>query len=60
MSVSRPNFIELCNRLTAEDEKAFEHLWQYLGLSIDWNTAVPSTPIGWLPPRPPVLSNSLR
>ena len=22
--VSRPNFIELCNRLTAEDEKAFE------------------------------------
>ena len=24
VSVSRPNFIELCNRLTAEDEKAFE------------------------------------
>jgi len=23
ISVSRPNFIELCNRLTAEDEKAF-------------------------------------
>jgi valyl-tRNA synthetase len=36
ISVSRPNFIELCNRLTAEDEKAFEHLWRYLGLSIDW------------------------
>jgi valyl-tRNA synthetase len=34
--VSRPNFIELCNRLTAEDEKAFEHLWRYLGLSVDW------------------------
>jgi valyl-tRNA synthetase len=36
ISVSRPNFIELCNRLTAEDEKAFERLWRYLGLSVDW------------------------
>jgi valyl-tRNA synthetase len=36
ISVSRPNFIELCNRLTAEDEKAFEDLWRYLGLSVDW------------------------
>jgi valyl-tRNA synthetase len=36
ISVSRPNFIELCVRLTTEDEKAFEHLWRYLGLSIDW------------------------
>ncbi len=36
VSVSRPNFIELCNRLTAEDEKAFEHLWRHLGLSVDW------------------------
>jgi valyl-tRNA synthetase len=36
ISISRPNFIELCNRLTAEDEKAFEHLWRYLGLSVDW------------------------
>jgi valyl-tRNA synthetase len=35
-SVSRPNFIELCNRLTIEDEKAFEQLWKYLGLSVDW------------------------
>jgi valyl-tRNA synthetase len=26
ISVSRPNFIELCGRLTIEDEKAFEHL----------------------------------
>jgi valyl-tRNA synthetase len=34
--VSRPNFIELCARLTAEDEKVFEHLWRYLGLSVDW------------------------
>jgi valyl-tRNA synthetase len=36
VSVSRPNFIELCARLTAEDEKAFEALWKYLGLSVDW------------------------
>src|SRR5262245_23441563 len=36
ISVSRPNFIELCNRLTGEDEKAFEHLWKHLGLSVDW------------------------
>jgi valyl-tRNA synthetase len=35
--VSRPNFIELCSRLTTEDEKAFEHLWKYLGLSVDWS-----------------------
>ena len=35
--VSRPNFIELCTRLTVEDEKAFEHLWRHLGLSVDWS-----------------------
>src|SRR6187401_3263196 len=32
ISVSRPNFIELCTRLTAEDERAFEQLWKSLGL----------------------------
>src|ERR1051326_5420395 len=37
ISVSRPNFIELCNRLTTEDEKAFERLWRTLGLSVDWS-----------------------
>jgi valyl-tRNA synthetase len=37
ISVSRPNFIELCTRLTHEDEKAFEHLWRHLGLSVDWS-----------------------
>src|SRR5262249_49038265 len=37
ISVSRPNFIELCARLTAEDEKAFERLWKHLGLSVDWS-----------------------
>jgi valyl-tRNA synthetase len=34
--ISRPNFIELCEKLTAEDEKAFEALWRQLGLSVDW------------------------
>jgi valyl-tRNA synthetase len=34
--VSRPNFIELCHRLTVEDEKAFEALFRRLGLSVDW------------------------
>jgi valyl-tRNA synthetase len=34
--VSRPNFVELCHRLTAEDERAFELLWRTLGLSVDW------------------------
>jgi valyl-tRNA synthetase len=37
VAVSRPNFIELCVKLTGEDEKAFEHLWRFLGLSIDWS-----------------------
>ncbi len=37
ISVSRPNFIELCTKLTVEDEKAFEQLWRYLGLSVDWS-----------------------
>jgi valyl-tRNA synthetase len=34
--VSRPNFIELCERLTREDEKAFLALWRRVGLSVDW------------------------
>jgi valyl-tRNA synthetase len=34
---SRPNFVELCLRLTAEDEKAFEELWRRVGLSVDWS-----------------------
>jgi valyl-tRNA synthetase len=37
IAISRPNFVELCNRLTHEDEKAFEHLWRHLGLSVDWS-----------------------
>ncbi|MBM3730438.1 MAG: valine--tRNA ligase [Actinobacteria bacterium] len=34
--ISRPNFIELCNELTREDEKVFEELFRRLGLSVDW------------------------
>jgi valyl-tRNA synthetase len=34
--VSRRNFIELCERLTREDEVQFEKLWRDLGLSVDW------------------------
>ncbi len=36
VAVSRPNFVELCLRLTEEDERAFEALWRSLGLSVDW------------------------
>ncbi|MEJ3742016.1 valine--tRNA ligase [Actinomycetes bacterium KLBMP 9797] len=36
-SISRRNFVELCERLTVEDEQAFEALWRRLGLSVDWS-----------------------
>jgi valyl-tRNA synthetase len=35
--VSRRNFIELCERLTALDERAFEDMWRRIGLSVDWS-----------------------
>ena len=35
--ISRPNFIELCDELTAQDEKVFEDLFRRLGLSVDWS-----------------------
>ncbi|KAA0235854.1 MAG: Valine--tRNA ligase [Acidimicrobiales bacterium] len=35
--ISRRNFIDLCHRLTVEDEQAFEDLWRTLGLSVDWS-----------------------
>ena len=37
VAISRPNFIELCNELTHEDEKVFEELFRRLGLSVDWS-----------------------
>lgn len=36
VAISRRNFVELCERLTVEDEKVFEELWRRLGLSVDW------------------------
>jgi valyl-tRNA synthetase len=36
-TISRRNFVELCERLTAEDEQVFEDLWRMLGLSVDWS-----------------------
>jgi len=36
LSISRPNFVELCHALTAQDEQAFETLFRRLGLSVDW------------------------
>jgi valyl-tRNA synthetase len=35
--ISRPNFVELCERLVEEDEQVFEQLWRQLGLSVDWS-----------------------
>ena len=35
--VSRRNFVELCERLTVDDERQFEALWRHLGLSVDWS-----------------------
>ncbi|MFC7489269.1 MULTISPECIES: valine--tRNA ligase [unclassified Knoellia] len=37
MPISRQNFIELCDELTVEDEKAFESLFRRLGQSFDWS-----------------------
>ena len=36
LPISRRNFVELCEQLTATDEQVFEQLWRRLGLSIDW------------------------
>src|SRR5687768_12640074 len=36
LAISRRNFVELCHRLTQEDEQVFEQLWRHLGLSVDW------------------------
>ncbi len=34
--ISRPNFLELCEALTEEDEKGFEEVFRAVGLSVDW------------------------
>ncbi|MFC7571472.1 class I tRNA ligase family protein [Klenkia terrae] len=37
LPISRRNFVELCERLTAVDEAEFEKLWRQVGLSVDWS-----------------------
>ena len=37
LPISRPNFVELCERLTDLDEQLFEDVWRRLGLSVDWS-----------------------
>ena len=49
VSISRPNFVELCLALTETDEQAFEALWRTLGLSVDWSMTY--TTIGHLAQR---------
>jgi valyl-tRNA synthetase len=49
VSISRPNFVELCLALTESDERAFEALWRTLGLSVDWSMTY--TTIGRLAQR---------
>ncbi len=49
VSISRPNFVELCLQLTETDEQAFEALWRTLGLSVDWSMTY--TTIGRLAQR---------
>jgi valyl-tRNA synthetase len=36
VACSRPNFVELCLELTAQDEQVFEDIWRRVGLSVDW------------------------
>jgi valyl-tRNA synthetase len=36
--ISRPDFIDLCARVTAEDEKAFLEVWRRMALSVDWRS----------------------
>jgi valyl-tRNA synthetase len=42
--ISRPNFIELCEQLSAQDEVQFEALWRHLGLSVDWSRTYRTIP----------------
>ncbi len=35
--ISRKNFVELCDEVIVDDEKAFKQLWTRLGMSYDWD-----------------------
>src|SRR5205823_13252809 len=45
LHISRQNYVELCDELTAEDEKAYADVWRRLALSVDcsapYRTIVP-------------------
>ena len=36
-AISRRNFVDLCEELTATDEQVFEGLFRQIGLSVDWS-----------------------
>ena len=36
-SISRQNFLALCEKQVTEDETKYKNLWQRLGLSVDWS-----------------------
>ncbi len=36
--ISRRNFVTMCGRLSAEDERVFEAVWRRVGLSVDWSS----------------------
>ena len=38
LPVSRRNFLDLCFRLSAEDERRYEEVWRRVALSVDWST----------------------
>jgi valyl-tRNA synthetase len=37
VAISRRNFVELCDSLTAEDELSYAQVWRRLALSVDWS-----------------------
>ena len=37
LPISRRNFTDLCEKLTAVDERIFEDTWRRVGLSVDWS-----------------------
>jgi len=37
VAIPRGNFIDLCQELTLDDERAYEAVWRRLGLSVDWD-----------------------
>jgi len=37
-AISRPDFIALCEQVTAQDERAFLELFRRIGLSVDWRS----------------------